>query len=301
MADSRPTGNILQDPERALAEVVGFVMILAMIVLFLSIWVTYAVPAQGRAAEIEHSNYIKDWFTDYKFSLDSLWNNNQGDTRSGILVSTSLDLGTLGGNTEVSGLFIAIMKPIGSYGALMVSNYNETVTIAPFGGNSTTFNLSTLEYTAGNYYWLPQTYYYQMGGVFLNQTSGTVALIRPSIKINSSMSPVALEVTPINLTPAAGTSQISGSASTRIDSRLMSKISYPLDGTYPSVGLVFRLRDTATARAWKNILEEEVCKGQCSISINQQTVVMNLNQTVNLTVVPANYIVAVQPIGSIQT
>ncbi|WP_054848041.1 hypothetical protein [Methanoculleus chikugoensis] len=78
-----------------LSEVVGFVLILALIVVALSLYQIYGVPAAGRENEIAHMNQVKDRFIDYKIVLDSLWLNN----RNGVLLSTAFDLGTGAGAT----------------------------------------------------------------------------------------------------------------------------------------------------------------------------------------------------------
>jgi hypothetical protein len=44
----------------ALSEVVGFVLLLAVIVVALSLYQVYGVPAAGREAEIAHMNQVKD-------------------------------------------------------------------------------------------------------------------------------------------------------------------------------------------------------------------------------------------------
>ena len=85
----------------AVSEVIGFILLLAVIVTAFSLWMIYVVPANGREAEISHMNEVKDRFTDYKISLDSLWINNE----SGVTLSTSFNLGTGGGNTQVGGSF----------------------------------------------------------------------------------------------------------------------------------------------------------------------------------------------------
>src|SRR5512137_1180511 len=92
--------------ERGLSEVVGFILLLGVVVAAFSLWLTYVVPAEGREKEIEQMNSVKDRFTDYKVSLDSLWINNQ----SGITLSSSFNLGTGGGNTEAQGLFLPLLK-----------------------------------------------------------------------------------------------------------------------------------------------------------------------------------------------
>ena len=39
--------------------------------------------------------------------------------------------------------------------------------------------LGSLEYSTNNNYWIPQTYYYQMGGVFLSQIDGSTYKLPP--------------------------------------------------------------------------------------------------------------------------
>ncbi len=309
-------GNGQYDRESGLAEVIGFILIICVIFLFMTIWVTYYVPLQGRDAEIEHMNYVKDWFTDYKITLDSLWMNNnivppEGNL-SGVLVSTSLDLGTLGGNTQSSGLFLPLMRPIGSYGTIRVHQYrNETYgnesLILTFPDNSTkTYPLNVLEYSAGNYYWIPQTYYYQMGGVFLNQTSGTVARIPPTIVVEKD--PLRLNLTPINILPAVGTAEFSGSASTRIDTRMMTEITY-IDGIYSRVNLTLILRDSNAAKAWEDSLIERRYENNIPVTnytisrppIPGNTIHIVVSPNVHLLLVPANFTVAVQPAGIVQS
>ncbi|MCX6685167.1 MAG: hypothetical protein NTV10_00710 [Methanoregula sp.] len=41
--------------------------------------------------------------------------------------------------------------------------------------------LGSLEYSASNNYWIPQNYYYQNGGVFLQQNDGTSTKLPPTI------------------------------------------------------------------------------------------------------------------------
>jgi hypothetical protein len=59
--------------ESGLSEVIGFVLIIGLIVVVASLYLTYGVPAQGRENEIVHMNEIKDQFVGYKLSLDSLF------------------------------------------------------------------------------------------------------------------------------------------------------------------------------------------------------------------------------------
>ncbi len=79
------------ESESGLSEVIGFVLIIGLIVVAASLYLTYGVPAQGRENEIVHMNEIKDQFVGTA-SLDSLFNNN----KIGTTVSNSFTLGTEG-------------------------------------------------------------------------------------------------------------------------------------------------------------------------------------------------------------
>ena len=79
----------------ALSEVIGFVLILALITVAFSLYLVYGVPAQGRENEILHMGVVKDQFVEYKIGLDSLFTNNL----VGTTMSNTFSLGTGGGYT----------------------------------------------------------------------------------------------------------------------------------------------------------------------------------------------------------
>jgi len=114
----------IHDNDVAVSEVIGFVLILGVIVAFLSVYMVYAVPAQGRENEIAQMDLVRDRFMDYKISLDPIWITQQNTTT----ISTSFPLGTSGGFTL--GGFLSIMNPVGSSALLAVNQRGETLTIA---------------------------------------------------------------------------------------------------------------------------------------------------------------------------
>ena len=119
--------------EDGLSEVVGFVLILGVLVLVFSLYLTYGIPVQGRENEILHMNEVKDQFVAYKFNLDSLFNNN----KVGTTLSNSFTLGTGGGYSQGMMSFIPVMSPVSSAGTLAINpvgsnqriTNNETITI----------------------------------------------------------------------------------------------------------------------------------------------------------------------------
>lgn len=121
--------------ETGLSEVVGFVLILGVLVLVASLYLTYGIPAQGRENEILHMNEVKDQFVTYKVGLDSLFNNN----KVGTTLSNSFTLGTGGGYTQGMMSFMPIMSPVSSSG---------TIAINPVGPNQRVTDNETLQITS---------------------------------------------------------------------------------------------------------------------------------------------------------
>ncbi|PWR72069.1 hypothetical protein [Methanospirillum lacunae] len=102
--------------ESGLSEVIGFILIIAILVVVASLYVTYVVPAHGREAEIAHMTYIKNQFVDFKMSMDSLWINSQVNTS----LAQNIEMGTLGQKTEGQFVFLPLTQPIGSDGEMKV-------------------------------------------------------------------------------------------------------------------------------------------------------------------------------------
>jgi hypothetical protein len=103
--------------ENGLSEVIGFVLILGVLVLVFSLYLTYGIPAQGRENEILHMNDVKDQFVSYKLSLDSLLNNN----KVGSSTSNSFTLGTGGGYTQGMMSIVPVMSPVSSTGVVAIN------------------------------------------------------------------------------------------------------------------------------------------------------------------------------------
>lgn len=208
-----------RETDNGLSEVIGFILLLGVITAAFALWMMYVVPANGREAEINQMNDVKDRFTDYKISLDSLWINRQ----NGVLLSTSFNLGTGGGNTQVGGLFMPMMNPVSSSATMTVRDTGETLTISSngdSGAESTTYTMSALEYQSLNNYWIQQKYYYQDGGVFLTQQNGSTCRVSPPISfINNSDKTAAVVIVPITLD---NTGSMGGNGPVRVDTRLRS-------------------------------------------------------------------------------
>jgi len=105
------------DNEHALSEVIGFILIIVVIITAFSLYLTYAVPAQGRENEIKHMDDVKDELVGYKIGVDALWTNGQVES----LMSTTIHMGTTGGTTQGSGGILPIVQPIGSSGTVAIN------------------------------------------------------------------------------------------------------------------------------------------------------------------------------------
>jgi hypothetical protein len=208
-----------RDRELALSEVIGFILLLGVLTAAFALWMMYIVPANGREDEINQMNIVKDQFTEYKISLDSLWVNSQ----SGVLLSTSINLGTGGGNTQAAGLFLPLMHPVSSSATLSVKDNGDILNITSYGPGdpapqSTVYTMSALEYQSQNNYWIQQKYYYQDGGVFLSQLNGSTCRVAPPISfVMNSDKTTSVRITPITLD---NTGSMGGNGPVRVDTRI---------------------------------------------------------------------------------
>ncbi|MDK2973694.1 MAG: hypothetical protein PWP08_65 [Methanofollis sp.] len=237
--------------EEALSEVVGFVLLLGVLVMALSVYQLYAVPAQGRANEIAQMNMVKDRFTDYKIALDSLWVNNA----TGVTLSTAFDLGTGAAATQGGGISLPILNPAGSSGAVSVRSGGENLTIET-PTYTTRIPLGSLRYVSGNNYWVDQTWTYQMGAVFLTQTGGTTVRVAPPFSVYNVSGNASVCITPVNLT---GSALLAGSGPVRIETRLRDMPPYTnLTGVFSRVNISIDAGDEEHAHAWERVFRETV-------------------------------------------
>jgi hypothetical protein len=112
--------------ESGLSEIVGFILILAAIVIAFALYATYGIPAVGREGEIGHMNDVRDRFVEYKVNLDSLWSNRQ----CGTAIGTAFTLGSGGAATTGSFSIIPILSPARSAGTLALNQRPEYITVA---------------------------------------------------------------------------------------------------------------------------------------------------------------------------
>ena len=283
-----------------LSEVVGFVLLLGVIVVALSVYQVYAVPAAGRENEIAHMNHVKDRFVDYKISLDSLWVND----RSGVLLSMAFDLGTGAPTTGGTALMLPIFTPAGSGGTVSVAEGGArlNVTVWEEGEDSDLISdlpLGSFTYESTNHYWVDQIWTYQMGAVFLIQEGEAVVRVAPSISVyNDTNNNTHLVVAPISL---AGSDMIAGSGPVRIETRMRLNLESSLGGEYDKVSLAIEVDDgPVSVRAWKRAFDEV---GPFEYSEDGERVILTVEpeggKKVILAVYPANYTVTIHGAASL--
>ncbi len=255
---ARKIGCSRQDDERALSEVIGFVLLLGLIIAAFSLWMIYVVPANGREEEIDQMNVVKDRFTEYKISLDSLWVNNQ----SGVTLSTSVDLGTGGGNTQSSGLFLPLLKPIASSAVMSVKDQGDTLTINTSSSGNFTYPINILEYQSQNNYWIQQRYYYQTGGVFLSQENGSTCRVSPPFSFikatTGSVDAVSITLVPLQV---LGGGSIGGNGPVRVDSTIKTLGTPLVLKQNDWVRVTVNTTDRNTAQVWGGVFNETLIRG----------------------------------------
>jgi hypothetical protein len=247
-----------KDHEVALSEVIGFILLLGLLVAAFSLWMFFVVPMNGREDEISQMNDVKERFTDYKISLDSLWANNQ----SGVTLSTSFNLGTGGGSTQASGLYLPLLKAVGSSSVLSVKDTGDVMTINSSSSGNYTVNMSMLEYQSQNNYWIQQRYYYQSGGVFLAQENGSTCRVSPSFSFTKANNGTA-DVASVNLVliQVLGGSSMGGNGPVRVDSWMRTPDKTITLQKNDWVKVSVNVRDKQTADMWMALFNDTRLRG----------------------------------------
>jgi len=244
--------------EKALSEVVGFILLLGIVVAAFALWSIYIVPANGREAEITQMNAVQDRFTDYKIALDSLWINNQ----TSATVSTSINLGTGGGNTEASGFFLPLLNPIASPAVILINNTGDSMWVNTSNGNYAV-TLNTLEYQSQNNYWIQQRYYYQTGGVFLSQIDGSTCRVSPPFSFNAANTTSGTSFALVKLEPIelVGGSTVGGTGPVRVDTYMRTPSTPVVLQSNTFVNISVNVTGSAAAQMWMGVFNDTAARG----------------------------------------
>lgn len=112
--------------DEGLSEVIGFILILGIITVLLSLYIVYVVPAEGRQNEILHMNIVTDQFNQYKMTIDSLIVSGQKNKA----VYNTFTLGTEQISSSSGGFFVLpLLKPAGSSGSILINKRNDRLII----------------------------------------------------------------------------------------------------------------------------------------------------------------------------
>jgi len=138
----------------------------------------------------------------------------------------------------------------GMYAYQLMPKYNYTI---PLGA---------LEYRSHNNYWIPQTYYYQMGGVFLSQDDGVSSKVPPSITFSYNRTgAIGVNIIGIGFDPA-NTGSIGGTSPIEIGTKVKlnsGDIPYaPITNNTMNVTINFTspTKDLNTILMWKQVFKD---------------------------------------------
>lgn len=252
----------------AISEIIGFVLLLAIMIAALALYTVYVVPVNGREDEIRQMNYVEGQFTDYKLTLDALWTSRLINTNgpspvlnvTPVISSSVMRLGN-GGNSQLGSLSFPLFKPVASSATLSIKTTGDTFDIdsssyhrSPDNKGEFPLDITALEYQSNNYYWIQQQYSYQLGGVFLSQDNGIINRISPLISItNSNNKSIVVNVVPVQV---FGNGSHTSNNLVRLDTRQRIRPNYNISS--PSylnnrwVNLSITTADSATAAMWQN-------------------------------------------------
>jgi len=119
--------------------------------------------------------------------------------------------------------------------------------------------MGSLEYDAQNEYWIQQDYYYQMGGVFLEQDDGNTVKVPPAITFSQSNGIPVVKINQIILT---GSGLIEGSSPVQVTS-VVSDITdtrMAAGNNTRFVNVTIRAQSTNAAQMWLHALQDAADK-----------------------------------------
>lgn len=109
--------------EQGLSEVIGFLMIVALLGILFSMYLVYVVPLQGRESEIALMTTIEQTFIDIKMDIDALIINENTD----FYTERVIPLGTSAGTTSGALSIIPMQSFSGSSGILSINDVNRGI------------------------------------------------------------------------------------------------------------------------------------------------------------------------------
>jgi len=188
----------LKKKDEAVAGIVVAVMIVGLVLAVVSIIQTIYVPKWMESREAEHMGVVADQFSQLKYTVDT-----QIAVKESSPISSSITLGS-----RELGFFMSNK----AFGRLALISNGWAYRITRTLGDTYEDNFEILRYTSENAYYLNQAYSYEIGGIVLNQTQGSVFLIKPefSALYNVSTHSLNLSLYCIDLIPNDEKTSITG-------------------------------------------------------------------------------------------
>jgi hypothetical protein len=118
--------------------------------------------------------------------------------------------------------------------------------------------MGSVEYRSNNLYYTPQTYYYQMGGVFLEQSDGSTNEIPPDISISMAHGAPKVDIGEILILGGIDTTEMSGSGPITVTSAVTDITRFPLPAGNNTrwVNLSIQAASVNAARMWNTTLTD---------------------------------------------
>jgi hypothetical protein len=188
----------MKKKDEAVAGIVVAVMIVGLVLAVVSIIQTVYIPKWMQNREAEHMGVVSDQFSQLKFAIDS-----QIALKENVPISTSISLGS-----RELGFFMSNK----AFGRLSLVNNEWGYRLALKSGETFEDTIGGLRYTSENSYFLDQAYIYEIGGVILNQSEGSVFLVKPefSATYNLTNHQVNLTWSIIDLQPVDEKTSLNG-------------------------------------------------------------------------------------------
>jgi len=204
--------------DEAVAGIVVAVMIVGLVLAVVSIVQTIYVPKWMESREAEHMGVVSDQFSQFKFSIDT-----QIALKQDVPISSSITLGS-----RELGFFMSNK----AFGRLALISDGWAYRITRTVGDTYEDNLGILRYTSENAYFLNQAYNYEIGGIILNQTQGSVFIIKPEFSVLYNTTPprqANLSLICIDLIPNDEKTSITGYGTYPVRTEYITSTSNPID------------------------------------------------------------------------
>jgi hypothetical protein len=239
----------MKKKDEAVAGIVVAVMIVGLVLAVVSIVQTIYVPKWMESREAEHMGVVADQFSQFKFSIDT-----QIALKQDVPISSSITLGS-----RELGFFMSNK----AFGRLALISNGWAYRITGSAGNTWEDNFEILRYTSENAYFLNQAYNYEIGGIILNQTQGSVFIIKPEFSVLYNNTPprqANLSLICIDLMPNDEKTSITGYGTYPVRTEYITSTSNTIDSVksltiitpFPSIWFNFLNSTLSDANLIKN-------------------------------------------------